>query len=581
MSEQVEIQVREGVWLTRDGAHVEVQANHTANAAEFPWRGMLSGVSEIWHDDGRWRISGGDHYRDLVQYVGPLPVQLCAGIWKTRSGHEVEVRENIGRLTPDFPWRGALFDSVEIWRNNGRWMNEMHYDHRDLVEYVGPLPAAEAAPEPEPTPEPRRVMMRAGLWQTRDGREIIIRPRDFGDAELEAWQWYGTVDGRFELFCDDGRHTLSKVPQPLDLVQFLCPLLEVAPEPEPLPQQTTTDTLAEIEEQAGETLQTALGRALEQAYIADLKNAIDAVTTERDRLQQAHQTMTEHSAELLESAQQARDERDNLQQQLEAATAEGCRFSLDLYRMTGERDNLKTQLATMDSLEQQLAATTAERDNLAQRLWTKPSEEALQKRVAKQNIEINTLEDRLQDMTDDRETLRRQFEAMTADWDGLQAELAIAIESLQNERFQAQTAHAGCKRAEELLADMTAERDRLAAEATDAQRLAADLRGEVDFVRGQKTAQEHQLRAEIARLERGWRQAQIDLDAERETPAANCRAVVDAHLIGAQTGRQAAFEAVERWLEPLAAVDSEHAAAVLQALPGCIRKLAELEGVTL
>jgi chromosome segregation ATPase len=338
-------------------------------------------------------------------------IQVCAGIWKTRSGHAVEVRQNNSQLIPDFPWRGALFDVVEIWRNNGRWMSEMHYDHRDLVEYVGPLP-----------------------------------------------------------------------------------------------QQTTTDTLAEIEEQIAECVQ--------------------------------------------------QDEAHTLRAELVQATA------------------------ARDSLQQQLATMQYERDILAQRLVTKHSEKALQKQVGKQQIEINTLEDRLQDMTDDRETLRRQFEAMTADWDGLQAELAIAIESLQNERFQAQTAHAGCKRAEELLADMTAERDRLAAEATDAQRLAADLRGEVDFVRGQKTAQEHQLRAEIARLERGWRQAQIDLDAERETPAANCRAVVDAHLIGAQTGRQAAFEAVERWLEPLSGVDSEHAAAVLQALPGCIRKLAELEGVT-
>jgi hypothetical protein len=81
-------------------------------------------------------------------------------------------------------------------------------------------------------------------------------------------------------------------------------------------------------------------------------------------------------------------------------------------------------------------------------------------------------------------------------------------------------------------------------------------------------------------LQAELRQARIELDAEKETPASNCRAIADAHLIGAQSGRQAAFEAVERWLEPLAGVDSEHAAAILQALPGCIRRLAELEGVT-
>jgi hypothetical protein len=309
------VRVREGVWLTRDGAHVEVQANHTANAAEFPWRGMLCGVSEIWHDDGRWRISGGDHYRDLVQYVGPLPEQTA--------------------------------------------------------------PEPEVEPEPQPTSELQPEQVCEGLWKTRSGQLVEVRARQ--DKVQMQYRWIGSLFGVAYRWRDDGRKS-GDMEHHCDLVAYVGPL----------PQQTTTDTLAEIEEQAGETLQTALGRALEQAYIADLKNAIDAVTTERDRLQQAHQTMTEHSAELLESAQQARDERDNLQQQLEAATAEGCRFSLDLYRMTGERDNLKTQLATMDSLEQQLAATTAERDNLAQRLWTKPSEEALQKRVAKQNIEINT-----------------------------------------------------------------------------------------------------------------------------------------------------------------------------------------------
>jgi chromosome segregation ATPase len=225
------------------------------------------------------------------------------------------------------------------------------------------------------------------------------------------------------------------------------------------------------------------------------------VTADRDRLQQAHQAMTEHAAELLESAQQARDQR----------------------------------------------------DLLAQKLVTKPSEEALQKQVGKQQIEINTLKDKLQDMTSERDEIATELRAMTDH----------------------------CEQQREKLQATTADRDRLQAEVANAQRLSADLRGEADFVRTQKTAQEHELRAANARLERELRDARIALDAEGETPATNRRAIADAHLVGAQTGRQAAFEAVERWVEVLDGVDSELAAAVLQALPGCIRRLAEREGVTL
>jgi NTP pyrophosphatase (non-canonical NTP hydrolase) len=64
-------------------------------------------------------------------------------VWKTREGHEVEVQENIGQLAKDFPWRGSLLGVTEIWRNNGRWLNNVTDDHRDLVAYVRPLPEAE------------------------------------------------------------------------------------------------------------------------------------------------------------------------------------------------------------------------------------------------------------------------------------------------------------------------------------------------------------------------------------------------------------------------------------------------------
>jgi hypothetical protein len=420
MSEQV--QVREGVWRTRDGQEAEVRARRGSVETEFPWIGSLFGVATKWRNDGRLSHER-DHHCDLLAYVGPLPgaepaptpepepVQVREGIWKTRSGHAVEVRKNHSQLIPDFPWRGALFDVVEIWRNNGRWMNEMHYDHRDLVEYVGPLP-----------------------------------------------------------------------------------------------QQTTTDTLAEVEEQA-------------------------------DVVQQ--------------------DEAHTLRAELVQATA------------------------ARDTLEQQLVTMTYERDILAQRLVTKPSEEALQKQVAKQQIEINTLEDRLQDMTDDRETLRRQFEAMTADWDGLQAELAIAIESLQNERFQAQTAHAGCKRAEELLADMTAERDRLVLD-VDALNQSNTLLDRTCRLltqeRGSAIEERDRARLHIDQLQAELQQARIDLEAERQVPRSEI-SINDAAVAGFTKGKVWAFREVCDWLRPFVGANPEDAAALLDAVPGLVKRLAQCEGV--
>jgi predicted nucleic acid-binding Zn-ribbon protein len=397
MSEQV--QVREGVWLTREGEEIEVRARDvTGIDTEWRWEGKRRGHYNTWRDDGTIHIEREQKEGDLVTYLRPLPepdpepepapkptpapqpVKLCAGIWKTRSGHEVEVRENIGQLTPDFPWRGAFFGVMEIWRNNGRWMNDMHYDHRDLVEYVGPLQ-----------------------------------------------------------------------------------------------QQTTTDTLAEIEANMAEA-EKDVAELVQQDETCRLQAELVLVTAERETLR----------ADLTEVA----SERDALVREINEATA--------------ERDRLEQQLATM----------TTERDLLAQRLVTKPSEESLQKQNAKQQIEINTLKDRLQDMTTDR--------------------------------------------------------DRLAKASANPQRLAADLRGEVDFVRTQKTAQEHELRAEIGRLQRELQQARIEIDAAGQQPApADTSEQIE--RIWDEARERAVSEIIELVI-PLQVATGTHAESVLQILPAVIRR---------
>jgi hypothetical protein len=186
------------------------------------------------------------------------------------------------------------------------------------------------------------------------------------------------------------------------------------------------------------------------------------------------------------------------------------------------QQQLTESLAERDRLQQQLETMTSERDLLAQRLMTKDSEKALQKQVGKQQIEINTLQDKLQDVTSDR--------------------------------------------------------DRLAGELANAQQLAADLRGEVDFVRTQKTAQEHQLRAAIARLQRELQQARIDLEAERQVPRSEI-AISDAAFAGFTKGKAWAFREVCDWLRPFVGADAKDAAALLDAVPGLVKRLAQCEGV--
>jgi predicted RNase H-like HicB family nuclease len=397
-------------------------------------------------------------------------IQVRPGMWRTRDGRDVCVRVNGAQDTPSWPWCGVVGGLYEMWRDDGTWLPTGEEDKRDLVQYLRPLPEAEA-PAPAVEPEPQPVEIRDGVWRTRDGRQMQVRKNT--DCQLPSHPWVAEFDGEQYIWMRDGRFH-AEADSPADLVAYLRPLPKA---------ETTTETLAEIEQQAAEDLQqwmeaTALQRRRLEAELS-------AVTAERDRLQQAHQTMTEHARELLESAQQARDQR----------------------------------------------------DLLAQKLVTKPSEEALQKQNAKQQIEINTLQDQLETMTTDRETLWRQFAAMTAD------------------------------------------RDRLATEVANAQRLASDLRSEVDFVRTQKTAQEHELRGQIDRLQRELRDARIEIDAAAQDPGEAAKDA--AHEQGFDRGQAWAFSAVHSWVRPLVGASPDDAAGLLQALPGCIRRLAEREGVTL
>jgi hypothetical protein len=345
-----------------------------------------------------------------------------------------------------------------------------------------------------------QVQVREGVWRTRDGREIAIRARDFGDSEPTPWCWCSESTGEFETWRNDGWNTFSYRyhKQPLDLIEYLRPLpgTEAAPE-----QQTTTDTLTQIEGQIDQ----------EQPW---------------ERLAVA------------------------LQQQLTES------------------------LADRDRLQQQVATTTAERDILAQRLWVKPSEEFLQKQVSRQQIEVNTLKDRLGDMTTDRDQSARELFRVTADRDGLLQLRDRLQETLREQRQAIEAARA----VQQQLAAMTSDRDRLAGELANAQQLAADLRGEVDFVRTQKTAQEHQLRAAIARLQRELQQARIDLEAERQVPRSEI-AIGDATFAGFTKGKAWAFREVCDWLRPFVGADAKDAAALLDAVPGLVKRLAQCEGV--
>jgi hypothetical protein len=275
-------------------------------------------------------------------------VRVREGVWLARDGERIEVRARRDGVETEFPWGGLLFGVPHKWRNDGRLSGERDH-HCDLVEYVRPLPGAEAAPEPQP------VEIREGVWRTRDGRQMQVRENT--DWGLPSHPWVAEFDGEQYIWMRDGRYH-AEADSPADLVAYLRPLPKA---------ETTTETLVEIEQQAAE----------------------------------------------------------DLQQWMEATALQRRRLEAELSETTAARDNLQQQLATM----------TYERDNLAQRLWTKPSEEALQKQNAKQQIEINTLKDRLQDMTTDRDRLQARVRDLEIEIDAAGQQPAPADRSEQIERI--------------------------------------------------------------------------------------------------------------------------------------------------
>jgi hypothetical protein len=403
------VQVREGVWMTRDGEHVEVRARDmTGNeSSEWQWLGRRKNLLATWRNDGTLNASREQSTGDLVTYLRPLPepepatevqpVQIREGVWRTRGGRQVEVRERSGADSYSFRWAGMLLQINESWRDDGRWSAKNETSHRDLVEYVGPLP--------KQTTTEQLAEIEAGMAEIeKDVAELVQQDKACSlQAEL--------------LLVTSERETLR------------ADLTEVASE------------------------RDALVREINEA------------TADRDRLQRELADMTKHSAELLESAQQARDER----------------------------------------------------DLLAQRLVTKPSEENLQKQVGRQQIEINTLKDQLQDMTADRDE---------------QARLRETVDSTC--RILGGEAKHWKNRAQEIS-------DRMAVEITRAERAEAKAR-----------------------------ELQIELDAAGQQPAPADRSE-QIERIWDESRERAVSEIIELVI-PLQVATGTHAESVLQILPAVIRR---------
>jgi hypothetical protein len=394
-------------------------------------------------------------------------VQVREGVWLARDGERIEVRrrqwEYDGVEATEWKWEGMRKGHMNTWRDDGSiniWRQERE---GDLVAYVGPLPGTEPLPEPEPEPAPEQqpVEIREGVWRTRDGRQMQVRENT--DWGLPSHPWVAEFDGEQYIWMRDGRYH-AEASSTADLVAYLRPLPKA---------ETTTETLVEIEQQAAEDLQQWMAATALQRR--RLEAELSAMTAERDRLQRELADMTKHSAELLESAQQARDER----------------------------------------------------DLLAQRLMTKPSEEFLRKSVARQQIEINTLEDQLQDMTAHRDQSARELLRVTADRDGL-LQLRDRLQETLREQRQAIESARGVQ---QQLAAMTSDRDRL-------QVRVRDLEIEIDAA-GQQPAPADK----SEQIERIW-------DESRE---------------------RAVSEIIEL-LFPLQVATGTHAESVLQILPAVIRR---------
>jgi hypothetical protein len=212
-------------------------------------------------------------------------VQVREGVWRTREGEEVEVRARdlTGIESSEWRWEGKRHGHMVTWRDDGMIHIERRTSNGDLMQFLRPLPGTE--PEPVPVSEPQPVQVRAGIWKTRSGREVEVRERDANGPT--RFRWEGLVCGVRESWRDDGTRSLRDEADRRDLVEYVGPL----------PQQTTTDTLAQIEEQVADIEQQdeahTLRAELAQATAARdrLQAELEAMTAERDEQARLRETL--------------------------------------------------------------------------------------------------------------------------------------------------------------------------------------------------------------------------------------------------------------------------------------------------
>jgi hypothetical protein len=96
------IQVCEGVWMTRDGEHVEVRARDTTGLeTEWRWEGMRRGHMRTWRDDGTIHIERrGLCDGDLVEFLRPLPGTEAAPEPQTTTDTLAQIEGQIDQAEP-------------------------------------------------------------------------------------------------------------------------------------------------------------------------------------------------------------------------------------------------------------------------------------------------------------------------------------------------------------------------------------------------------------------------------------------------------------------------------------------------
>jgi chromosome segregation ATPase len=135
------------------------------------------------------------------------------------------------------------------------------------------------------------------------------------------------------------------------------------------------------------------------------------------------------------------------------------------------------------------------------------------------------------------------------------------------------------------LGEVQEQRDNLAGLPFDCDRLTKELQAMTEHCsRQREELQELQTTLANVTQSRDVLMMQVhDLQAEVERRAQpdNDVAVVAAHLKGVRDGKGLAFREVHNWLRPFVGAGAEDAAALLDAVPGLVKRLAECEGVTI